>query len=195
MTAGSLRLFVAAEAPAALREAAARLRERWQSAIPGSRWSKPDGIHLTLKFLGATEEGRVGAIEAAVGECARTEAAFALRSGPPGLFGGPRRPRVLWVGLEGDTARAVAVAGRLDAALAALGFPREDREFRPHLTLARFDPSLRMELPQELIDSAHASLRGHDMPVGALVLFHSRLGPGGSQYQPIRTFALASGAQ
>ncbi len=194
LTPTGLRLFIAAEVPDAVRSEAAGLRARWEQRLPGARWTKPEGIHLTLKFLGGTEEARLPAVIGVLTACASQQSGFDLKTGGPGLFGDARRPRVLWIALDGDTSAAGAFAGRIEDAMQGLGFAREDRPFRPHLTLARFDVKRGTAIPDDLLRDAKETLSGREVPIRGLVLFQSLLGPGGSQYIPLKTVPFAEGS-
>ncbi|MEK7848688.1 MAG: RNA 2',3'-cyclic phosphodiesterase, partial [Chloroflexota bacterium] len=131
-----LRLFVAVELPPGVRAALAGLqRELRPRCGAGVRWVDAKGIHLTLKFLGGVEGARVPPVQAAVEQAASGQAAFRLSLGSTGFFPNPRRPRVFWVGIEGEVERLGALARRVEVALSPLGFPPERRPFSPHLTL------------------------------------------------------------
>jgi 2'-5' RNA ligase len=101
------------------------------------KWVAPESIHLTLHFLGAVLEERVGGIEAAVAEAAAGARALFLEVKGAGGFPNARRPRVLWAGVVGDVQPLAALVVDLGRRLAPLGFPAEDRPFSPHLTLGR----------------------------------------------------------
>ncbi|MEX1252993.1 MAG: RNA 2',3'-cyclic phosphodiesterase [Dehalococcoidia bacterium] len=131
-----LRLFVACELPDDVREALGRVQADLRRAGADSlRWVRPEGIHVTLKFLGEVDAERVDAVTSALAAAIEP---FELRVRPSalGTFGGDRL-RVVWVGLEGDIDALASLAGRVEGALEPLGFPRERRPFAPHLTLAR----------------------------------------------------------
>ena len=192
MTSASLRLFVAAEIPPALREACTSLLAEARHAFPAARWARPEGMHLTLKFLGATPEERLDRVTDAIAAPARRAAPFDLLTGPAGLFGPPSRPRVFWIALEGDLTAAGRLVKDLEDEAALLGFAREERPFRPHLTLARFDPARGATLPEDLLARAERALAGIPFPVGEVVLFQSILGPAGSRYVPQRRFPLGT---
>jgi 2'-5' RNA ligase len=170
-----LRLFVAAEIPEGFRAA---------------RWVRPEGIHLTFKFLGATEASRLEDVgEAIAGVCAGV-ARFDLLTGLPGFFGSLNRPRVLWSAVEGDVGAAESLAARLEGAMERLDYERESRAFRPHLTLARFGAGRGSSIPEGLLERAAERLAGIAFPVEALVLFESRLSPKGAQHVARRSFPL-----
>ncbi|MGH7166626.1 MAG: RNA 2',3'-cyclic phosphodiesterase, partial [Nitrospiraceae bacterium] len=147
-----IRAFVAIELNPNLRSALAQIQTSLKSAIPrhlppGARiqWVRPDSIHLTLKFLGDTDETRLGEIERALALAAHSQTRFSLDVCALGVFPDLRAPRVLWVGLSGQedqdhahtSDRLVRLAGDIDQAMATLGYPTESRPFNPHLTLAR----------------------------------------------------------
>lgn len=186
------RLFVAAETPEELTRAFAAVRPRLASALPTARWSRPEAIHLTLKFLGATPDARIAPIVSGLRRAATGVKPLDLASGAAGLFENRGRPRVLWLSLEGDLAAVTGLQSAVEAATEPLGFPRETRPFHPHLTLARFDPERRAAIPPGLLDSLDASFAGIAFPVGAIVLFESVLSPGGSNYLPREVFPLGS---
>lgn len=129
------RLFagvrVAVTAP--LMELVAEGRREWHKER--IRWVRPENLHLTLYFFGAMEEQRIPEIEPALARAAEGVAAFDLRFTGLGVFGPPRQPRVLWLGVE--SAELAALHARVEPALAAAGWPPEPRDFAPHLTLGR----------------------------------------------------------
>jgi len=190
--AGVARLFVAAESPPGLRTAIDALRSELSCRVPGARWSRAEGIHLTFKFLGGTPSERIEEIGGALAGAAAGAGPIRLRTGPPGLFESRGRPRVLWVALEGDLEPTVRLQASIEAALEPLGFAREKRPFHPHLTLARFDPAKRTALPSGLLESVRASLAGAEFPVREIVLFESFLSPGGSRYLHRASFGLGA---
>jgi 2'-5' RNA ligase len=103
----------------------------------GAKWVAPGGIHLTLKFLGDVPAERIAPIGSAMERVAAAGTPLALHLAGAGCFPSAERPRVLWVGMAGDTERLAKLQARMQAAMAELGFPREARLFTPHLTLAR----------------------------------------------------------
>ena len=194
----SLRLFIAVAVPPAVRQGLAELRRPLEDAgAPASlRWVRPEGIHLTLKFLGETAGNRVATITAAIEEAASASAPHTLHIDRLGLFGG-RRPRVLWAGLNGDVNAVRQAAARIDAALARRGFAPERKPFAPHLTLARLrdrattdDRQALQRAVDRLLDGGWKSPAASAIPVTALHLIRSRLGPNGARYESLAAIAL-----
>jgi 2'-5' RNA ligase len=149
-----LRLFVAIELPSEVRSVLQKLQHDLQrdAALARLRWVRPEGIHLTLKFLGAVPEEKRGEIEAAVRRAAEGVAPFGVRLGKMGTFGSKRAPRVLWVDVAGDTEALGRLQSQVERELAPLGFPAEARAFSPHLTLARVPPERASEAAGALSD-------------------------------------------
>lgn len=192
----ALRLFVAIELPDDVRAALTRTAEALRRAGIDRelRWVRPEGIHITLKFLGPTPQARLPEIEGALSAALAGARGFRLQPGDLGSFGGRRNLRVVWVGVGGDTVALAALAGRVEAALAPLGFPTEQRPFAAHLTLAR----VRDETPpaeRERIHDALQHVRVPDAPpidVRAVSLMQSELGRDSARYHALVTFALES---
>jgi 2'-5' RNA ligase len=133
-----IRSFIAIEMPGEAREGLARLRKRLErDEHRFVKWVDPKGIHLTLKFLGNIRAGQAAEITACIKEASREVQPFHLEILGLGAFPSVRQPRVLWVGVHGDTDTLSRLQQDIESTLAALGFSREERPFVPHLTLAR----------------------------------------------------------
>lgn len=191
---GPLRLFVAVELPGEVKrslDGAIDLLTRGgdTSAL---RWVRPDGIHVTLKFLGATARDRVSAIQHALEPAVRSVSPFTLQPRSIGSFGGRRNLRVVWIGIEGDVNALAGLAGRVEKALAPLGVPAEQRAFAAHLTLAR----VRADAAPADRERLHDLLRGSappDIPafrVERVSLMQSTLQRGGAVYAALAAFPL-----
>ena len=187
-----LRLFVAIDLPEAVRDSLRRLQDDLRRHdLAGLRWTRPEGVHLTLKFLGETPASSVPAIEGALARAVTGAAPFRLALGAPGTFGSRRGPRVVWVDVEGDLPPLQRLQSAVERELAGAGFPPEQRAFSPHLTLARVPqpppPGLAERLSRAL--EAAAAPRG-EFPATEVVLMRSRLQPGGTVYSRVAVFPL-----
>jgi 2'-5' RNA ligase len=131
-----VRLFVAIEIPAEVRQALGAAIGRLEKIGRGARWVRVEGIHLTLKFIGEMPGEKVPAIEESLRE-ARLSAPVEARFRGVGFFPNERHPRVCWAGVEGSPNLA-ELAAQVDTRLEKFGVERETRPFQPHLTLARF---------------------------------------------------------
>jgi RNA 2',3'-cyclic 3'-phosphodiesterase len=186
-----VRLFVAVEVPDDLRGRLAGCQARLRELPLPLRWTRPEGIHVTFFFLGETPEARVPEIARAIERVAASAAPFTLEAHGVHTFPGHGRPRVLVFGLRGDLDAAARIKRDLDDALQPLGFTPDDRPFRPHLTLARARDGRAGDWKTPLAREKDAE--GGRFEVRRLVLFESRLGPGGSQYRAVRAFPFGEG--
>ena len=155
-----VRVFVALDLPreakSALAETVDRLQTTGSSSImsTGVRWVNPEGIHLTLKFLGDIDAALVDPLLDAMRQAGKRfgEASFPLHYSELGVFPNAREPRVLWAGIGGDLSALGRLQRKVDDSIADLGFAKEDRPFRPHLTLGRVRNSVsnaaRLEIGQ-----------------------------------------------
>ena len=190
----NLRLFVALEPPDPVRRrlAAAQAGLRRAAGVHADRirWVEPDRMHLTLQFLGAVPEERLGAVRDAVAGAAAGSPPLRLEVHGAGGFPTARRPRVVWGGVAGDLEGLGALTDALGRALGPLGFPAERRSFAPHFTYGR---SRDGRGATGLGGAIAAAAAGEPVPwrVHEVVLFRSHLGPGGSRYEPLLRAPLA----
>jgi 2'-5' RNA ligase len=175
----AIRAFLALELPESHREQIAAEQRRLRVGLPPARWVRPEGIHLTIKFLGETPQGvldeLVQALRAPVAACP----AVSVTLEGSGFFPGPARPRVAWIG--GQARGIEALVDAVEQQAGRLGLERERRQWSLHLTLAR----LREPWPPDAVDRFLSWGECLALPVfecTELVLLASRLGPGGAVY-------------
>ncbi len=192
-----IRTFIAIEPPpdleGAIRNLQVQLKQRL--AFPAMRWVQPHGIHLTLKFLGDVPPSRLPTIQDALAALAARHSPFTLAARGLGVFPGPSRPSVLWLGLAGDLPRLHRLRDDVEAAIAPLGYPTESRPFRPHLTLARIKDAAPSdsERIRDLLRQPPAADLGA-LPAAAIHLMRSDLSPQGARYTPLGVYPLAGEA-
>jgi RNA 2',3'-cyclic 3'-phosphodiesterase len=177
------RLFVALELPDAVRAALVAWRTPIVEAEAGWRAVAPEGVHVTLCFLGWQAEQGISQIGERCGEATAPDAPELSLGGA--LWLPRRRPRVLAVGIEDPSGTLARQQAALSEALSAGGwYEPEARPFLPHTTLARAGRGARGR-PKELSAPPELPFRGT-----AITLFRSRLSPSGACYEPLRTVAL-----
>jgi RNA 2',3'-cyclic 3'-phosphodiesterase len=185
-----VRLFVALNLPPAIREgiwaATGPVRERDYPL----KWVRPEGLHLTLKFLGEVAESRGDAVDRALDQASGEgpPRGIPLAIGDFGAFPDPRRPRVLWVGVAPEPALEL-LQHRVERAFEAIGFPAEGRPFRPHIALARAGRG--KTPPQAGLAEDLAGLRyAESVLVESVEVMQSTLERGGAVYQVRRSVPL-----
>ena len=187
-----VRLFVACEVPDDVKQSIGgvidELRARSGTAV---RWIRPEGVHVTLKFLGEVPVKKLPAIKLAVQEAVVGHSPFELEFSNIGTFGGREGLRIMWVGIAGDVLRLEALVRTVNAALAVVGFEPERRPFRPHLTLGR----VRDEIPtrqraQIEVDVGKMDVPGTGWRTSQVSLMRSIITAQGASYEVIATFPL-----
>jgi RNA 2',3'-cyclic 3'-phosphodiesterase len=190
------RLFFAAPLDDAARAAVAAVVEGVRAEEPpssngrrGVRWVRLDGLHLTLRFLGPTDEKRVPDLLAALDAVGGRSSPFGVRIAGAGGFPSESRPRTVWLGVTDGASGLAELAARVDDALESFGWPRPDRPFRAHLTLARSDgvpsgPAVVAAL-KRAIDG-----RSIESAIDRIVLFESVTGGGPARYVSHREASL-----
>ena len=189
-----MRTFVALELSQPVQQMLAQIQSQLRGSLPQAKWTKPEGTHLTLKFLGETGPAQQDQIRAALDSIATHHAPFKLVTATLGGFPKLNFPRVLWVGLERSEA-LIRLQGDLEKAIAPLGFPSEHREFRGHLTLARLNgESWSPEMRQQFVDLEKLAA-GISWEIHRVVFFKSDLKPGGAVYTPLHFSVLQGKVQ
>ena len=180
------RMFCAVELPAKVR---AQLREhiaKLRKEIPdvAASWSRVENIHLTLKFFGNVAVDRIETISRALDRAVKEFSPFEISVDKTGAF----RTQVLWIGVSDPADNLSALHKRLEDECAAEVFEKEDRAYRPHLTIARIR---RLEGARRLAD-AHLQMKFEPVAVqvNEVTLFRSELSPKGSKYTAISNHRL-----
>jgi 2'-5' RNA ligase len=192
-----VRLFFALPAPAPIRLAAGAVVARL-TGLGHVGWTRPEHLHLTLRFLGETPADRIPELHERAGgiarELANMGANLELTLAGLGAFPSLREPRVLWLGVVGaDLARLAGLAEALDAAAVQLGFPAEARPFRPHLTLGRVRSQRGgADLARALRTEAERESPPVEWVAREFRLMESRPGPGGSEYHVLHAYPLGA---
>lgn len=178
-------MFCAFELPETVRSRISQHSRNVREAVPdaAASWSRPENIHLTMKFFGDVNQAKVPVISAAVERVVKEFSPIQIEVGKTGVFPRPSRPQVLWIGVEDALGVLSKFQQQLENAFAREGFPKEDRAFHPHLTVAR------IRKPQNANQLADAHLRMEFSPVdivlGEITLFRSELSSKGSKYTAI----------
>jgi 2'-5' RNA ligase len=181
-----IRTFIAIELPDEILQAIRELQEALKAEKLDLRWVDPGNLHLTLKFLGEISPKDLDPVRLAMKKAAARVQAFELHGKGLGAFPGLNRPRVVWAGMGGETESLQKLAGFLDQELGALGFEKETRPYQGHLTLAR---AKGMVNPVQMTRAAGRCMtfQTPGFFVHELILFQSRLKPGGPEYEKLFT--------
>jgi len=186
----TIRAFVAVEIPGPGKAFLESVTSELRRIRADVRWVRPEGIHITLKFLGQIRTELVATLEKNLTVLLADYSPVQLTIRGVGAFPNLARPRVIWVGAHDLSGTLSSMAGRVEAALEPLGFAREKRMFSPHLTLGRVKSMSGMK---ELVDAIRQrmDLAGPTFVAHEAVLFQSILKPSGAEYRAISRFAFS----
>jgi 2'-5' RNA ligase len=182
------RLFIAVPLPPEPVDACRLLVEEVRAGPLGRvpRWVHLDNLHLTVRFLGDTPSDLVPDVAHAVLDAFTGLRAFDVELAGAGMFPGPRKPRALWLGIERGADGMGALADALHGPLEPLGWPRDERPYRPHLTVARLDasaPAQGIAAAAALVAAATGWRTG--FRADRVVLYRSHLGGGPPRHEPV----------
>lgn len=180
----TVRAFIALELPQSIVDKIGRLQEKLKQEVPSGlvRWVRPEGIHLTLCFLGDVPEGRIPDMAGAMRQACVSYGRLDVSIAGLGCFPDVRRPRVLWIGVNEQTGDLARLQQDIERSLVPLGFAPETRGFHPHLTLGRIEARNRERVQAlgEYVARARVNI-GH-VQMASVSLMRSELLPGGAVY-------------
>jgi 2'-5' RNA ligase len=181
----SWRVFCAIDLAANARADLMRQISRLREAVPHAQasWSREENTHLTLKFLGDIQTSRVSNLSNAAARAVADFSPFQITLEETGVFPNHGTPRVLWIGVKDESGKLAELHSRLEEACAREGFPKEERPFHPHLTIAR----LRKPQGARTLAAAHKEMRFEpaDVAVAELLVIRSEPSATGSKYTVI----------
>lgn len=179
----TVRAFIAVELEAKIQAQLEQIQDELKKSGADVKWVRPEGIHLTLKFLGSVSLELLEEIKKVLDRLVKTHKSFELDISQVGAFPTTGHPRVIWVGIGQGKDESIKLAQALEEGLIKLGFLREKRLFRPHLTLGRVRSGHNRNQLKSLLLSVKFLRR--TMQAKKLILFKSTLTPQGAIYQPL----------
>jgi|Deesub1362B_J571_1020462.scaffolds.fasta_scaffold00006_264 2'-5' RNA ligase len=184
-----MRTFIAIELDEHLKTILSSYIRELEKSKTKVRWVKPTGMHLTLKFLGEIDQAKADRVIQELKETVRKYSRFPLDLCGTGTFPpGSRHPRVIWIGIKKDPT-LMALACEIEDKMVQLGFPREKREFIPHLTLGRVKSQAGIGALLSRLKEDEDKPFGQ-MEVTGITFFQSTLKPTGAEYTPLGEFSL-----
>ena len=176
-----MRVFIAIELQSSIKEKIAWIQERLKRTQDKIKWVEPSSVHLTLKFLGEMDEGKLEKVHQITRELGERISPFKIEVKGTGAFPGFSSPRVIWIGAHDASGQMEELAARLEEALAREGFVREKRKWKAHLTLGRVKSVKETGRLGELIQKEMETDAGK-MEVRDITIMRSQLTPQGPIY-------------
>ncbi|QTA86433.1 RNA 2',3'-cyclic phosphodiesterase [Desulfonema magnum] len=177
----TIRTFIAIELPSDITAHISDVQKRLKTFGFKMRWVRPENIHLTLKFLGDINKADIEKVGNAMTHAVKECTPLSLAAKGIGVFPGIKRARVIWTGLKGDIHPLIELQKNLEGNLEGIGFPKEKRPFKGHLTLARAKGNMD---PQKLLDAINeiGNSESETFFADKVILFKSELKPTGAVY-------------
>ena len=190
-----VRIFVSVGISDEAREQLVDAVERVRRDVPdGIQWARPEGMHLTLKFLGNVASSRLPPLYECLAPVGTEYVPFSLELTGLGMFPNRNKPRVLWAGVGGDLGALSRLQDATEVAITRVGHPAEDRPFRPHITLGR--PRRTISDAQKARIGAVVTSLSPPCPVGwdvrSIDVMQSELHPSGARYTVLCSVPLKS---
>ena len=186
-----IRSFLAFELPPQIRQVLMDVYGNVKKTSLDVRWVRPEGIHLTVIFMGDVREEDISPMGELIGETCPKYGPFTMALKGMGCFPNSRKPRVLWLGVEGTLERMSRFRDEIQRDLIPFGIQEEKRDFRPHLTLGRFKKPPKTAGELEKLLSDYRGLTSPPCSLNELILFKSDLRPGGAVYTKMRSWHLS----
>lgn len=189
-----MRIFIALDILAEVRARITEFMDRARGYAPQARWARPEGLHVTLKFVGEVSDAKVQEIRTALAGVRAQP--FEVKFSGAGFFPTPKSPRVFWIGVEGGEALS-QLARAVDGITHRLGIAKEERAFSPHLTLARAGAgsgSGHQLRPLQYLLEKEAMPQFGTMTAQEFWLYRSELARGGAKYTKLERYQIAPGS-
>ena len=184
-----MRTFIAIDLEPEIKKRLLLLVENLKKLSQNIRWVNREGMHLTLKFLGEINPEKVRPVEGVLKDISEQYHPFPLRLKGTGWFPpGKKNPRVFWVGVETETS-LFSLQSQLEKSLEKLGFPKEERDFHPHLTLGRVKMPSGLHQTLSELEKQKETLFG-EMTICKVTFYQSVLKPSGAEYKVLSEFEL-----
>ncbi|MBI5059552.1 RNA 2',3'-cyclic phosphodiesterase [candidate division KSB1 bacterium] len=177
-----MRLFVAVDIPAAWKTDLAEIERAIGWLGRGVKWVDPQSMHLTLKFLGETDDRDLQIVRDQLTAACSDVPAFTMQMRGTGAFPAPNRPRVYWVGLKSGDA-LITLNQKIETAMQAIGYPPEENPFKPHLTVARIKDPIGKARQTDALLSYH--VESEPVLVRDVLLMRSHLAKEGARYEVV----------
>jgi len=183
-----IRTFIAIELPVEVKQVVRQIQDQLGESVKGVRWVKQENIHLSIKFLGNVEENKIKDIATAVKNAVKDSSVMTLKMGHLGIFPNEKRPRILWLGIEGDVREFMSMSKNCELELTKLGFEKDAREKIPHITVGRIRSSKKQKGLVNIIKDI--PIKSVKFKTDTLKLMRSELNQNGAIYTNLHSVKL-----
>jgi RNA 2',3'-cyclic 3'-phosphodiesterase len=184
------RSFFAVELSTEIAAGVRRIQGGLRERMLGVSWVRPEGIHLTLRFLGEVDPDRIEGIASKAEECVKGRGPFIIGIRGCGGFPNARHPRVIWIGVDDPSGELKGLQATVEKGMEEMGFTREERDYNPHLTIGRLRSGKSSTGVAQALEAMKEDNLG-TMEVREICLFRSHLKPTGAEYTKLKVIPLS----
>ena len=188
----TIRAFIALKLPVSIIDYAAQIQSAIKARGLQLRWVKPSSLHLTLKFLGNIRKEDVHSVGLSLKSATQEAVSFVLTMQGLGIFPSIKKPKVFWIGLGGQTDELHNLHSKIEDKLQTIGFVKDKRGFKAHLTLARFKAHVNVERVYKIIEEL-GCFTPQPFSADHLVFYKSDIKSEGAVHTPLAEFWLTGG--
>ena len=186
-----IRAFIAVEIDLPNKKTISETISNLKKSKADVKWANETQMHLTLKFLGNIEEKMTQEISNILNSIAKNFNVFNIKLRKIGAFPNTKKPRVIWLGIDEGRQELKSLAAKIESSLENIGFQKEKREYKAHLTLGRVKSSKNLSQLTALIEQIDFQSQDQ-IKINKLILFQSTLSPKGATYTPLSTLNLTN---
>ncbi|MDP6397072.1 MAG: RNA 2',3'-cyclic phosphodiesterase [Candidatus Marinimicrobia bacterium] len=183
-----IRTFIAIDTPETVTQVALSLQSSVKVNPKAVKWVRKENIHITLRYIGPTAPGEVDKINRLLNEIVGQNSDLSLNVSSTGCFPKKERPRILWLGVDGDVAKLKLLVEMINSEMDQLGYPKEEHNYSPHITIGR------IRYPQKVTPDVTDFLSTQYEPISwnipKIILYQSELLPSGAIYSILGTHNL-----
>jgi 2'-5' RNA ligase len=187
----TIRTFIALEIGEEIKAEIAQIQDKIKEAnCVSGKWVLKDNMHLTLKFIGDTELKTVQKIKEELNRCLKDEKSIKCNVSSVGVFPDDRFARVIWVGIKNGDMQIIDLAEKLENRLCKLGFKKEKKDFKTHITICRPKQILDRNLLKASLEEINGNFKPKEFTADKITFFESKLTPQGPIYSALSSIIL-----
>ena len=183
-----IRTFIALDTPETVTKVALSLQSSVKVNPKAVRWVRKENIHITLRYIGSTAPGELEKINRLLSEIVGQNSDLSLNISGTGCFPKKERPRILWLGVDGDVLELKLLVEMINSEMDRLGYPQEERNYSPHISIGRIRYPQRVT--PDVTDFLSAEYEPISWNIPKIIFYQSELLPSGAIYSILGTHNL-----
>ncbi len=181
-----MRAFIALDLPLNIKNAVSEIQGKLKALLPKISWTKPENLHITLKFLGEISPKQSGDIKQIITEVTKTTSVFKIKFETLSVFPDIKRPRLIWIGTNQVPPELKQIVEQLELKIARTGIPKENRQFSNHVTVGRIKNNIDPAELEEALNKVRGDLINRNLALHESLAGQSATIIGGLEFDAVR---------